>query len=185
MADDFPGDPERNYAVPPDNRFVGGPGLDENCHFGLRNPWRCSFDRTTGDFLIADVGQDTWEEVNFQPVSSSGGDNYGWSVLEGMAHCYNDDPPGICDDFLTGRLHPSDRPGPPRSRLFGNWRLPLPRARLSGPRRHRLLRRFLHGTHLGGDPAKQRAPGKARSCSLPGLPLALLAKTKQGNSSGR
>ena len=100
-GDDFPGDPDRNYAVPPDNPFVGGPGLDEIWAYGLRNPWRCSFDRTTGDFFIADVGQDTWEEVNFQPASSSGGENYGWSVLEGM-HCYNDDPPGSCDDFLNG-----------------------------------------------------------------------------------
>ena len=100
-GDDFPGDPERNYAVPPDNPFVGGPGLDEILAFGLRNPWRCSFDRTTGDFFIADVGQDAWEEVNFQPASSSGGENYGWNVLEGM-HCFDDDPPGSCDDFLNG-----------------------------------------------------------------------------------
>ena len=100
-GDDFPGDPDRNYAVPPDNPFVGGPGLDEIWAYGLRNPWRCSFDRSTGDFLIADVGQDTWEEVNFQPASSTGGENYGWSVLEGM-HCFNDNPPGSCDDFLNG-----------------------------------------------------------------------------------
>ena len=84
-GDDFPGDPNRNYAVPPDNPFVGGPGLDEIWAYGLRNPWRCSFDRVTGDFFIADVGQDTWEEVNFQPAASSGGENYGWSVLEGNA----------------------------------------------------------------------------------------------------
>jgi glucose/arabinose dehydrogenase len=100
-GDDFPGDPERNYAVPPDNPFVGGPGLDEIWAYGLRNPWRCTFDRVTGDFFIADVGQDTWEEVNFQPVSSSGGENYGWNVLEGL-HCFDDDPPGSCDDFLNG-----------------------------------------------------------------------------------
>jgi len=100
-GDDFPGDPDRNYAVPPDNPFLGGPGLDEIWAYGLRNPWRCSFDRTTGDFFIADVGQDTWEEVNFQPASSTGGENYGWSVLEGM-HCFNDNPPGSCDDFLNG-----------------------------------------------------------------------------------
>jgi glucose/arabinose dehydrogenase len=100
-GDDFPGDPDRNYAVPPDNPFVGVPGLDEIWAYGVRNPWRCSFDRVTGDFFIADVGQDTWEEVNFQPAASSGGENYGWSVLEGL-HCYNDDPPGSCDDFLNG-----------------------------------------------------------------------------------
>jgi glucose/arabinose dehydrogenase len=98
-GDDFPGDPDLNYAVPPDNPFVGGPGLDEIWAYGLRNPWRCSFDRTTGDFFIADVGQDTWEEVNFQPASSTGGENYGWSVLEG-ANCYNNN--SLCDDFLNG-----------------------------------------------------------------------------------
>ena len=100
-GDDFPGDPDRNYAVPPDNPFVGGPGLDEIWAYGLRNPWRCSFDRTTGDFFIADVGQDSWEEIDFQPASSTGGENYGWNVLEGL-HCFNDDPPGSCDDFLNG-----------------------------------------------------------------------------------
>jgi glucose/arabinose dehydrogenase len=100
-GDDFPGDPDRNYAVPPDNPFVGGPGLDEIWAYGVRNPWRCSFDRVTGDFFIADVGQDTWEEVNFQPASSTGGENYGWSVLE-ATHCYNDDPPGSCDKFMNG-----------------------------------------------------------------------------------
>jgi glucose/arabinose dehydrogenase len=100
-GDDFPGDPERNYAVPPDNPFVGAPGLDEIWAYGVRNPWRCSFDRVTGDFFIADVGQDTWEEVNFQPAASSGGENYGWNVLEAM-HCFDDDPAGSCDDFLNG-----------------------------------------------------------------------------------
>ena len=100
--DDFPGDPNRNYGVPPDNPFVGHPPtLPEIWAYGLRNPWRCSFDRLTGDFFIGDVGQDTWEEVDFQPAGSSGGENYGWSVLEGM-HCFNDNPPGSCDDFLNG-----------------------------------------------------------------------------------
>jgi glucose/arabinose dehydrogenase len=101
-GDDFPGDPEHNYAVPPDNPFVGQPPtLPEIWAYGLRNPWRCSFDRTTGDFFIADVGQNTWEEVNFQPAASNGGENYGWNVLEGL-HCFDDDPPGSCDDFLNG-----------------------------------------------------------------------------------
>jgi glucose/arabinose dehydrogenase len=100
-GDDFPGDPDRNYAVPPNNPFVGIPGLDEIWAYGLRNPWRCTFDRVTGDFFIADVGQGNWEEINFQPVTSGGGENYGWDVLEGM-HCFEDDPPGSCTDFLNG-----------------------------------------------------------------------------------
>lgn len=101
-GDDFPGDPDRNYAVPPDNPFVTDPdALDEIWAYGLRNPWRCTFDRVTGDFFIADVGQSAWEEINFQPAASGGGENYGWDVLEGM-HCFEDQPPGSCNDFLNG-----------------------------------------------------------------------------------
>jgi len=101
-GDDFPGDPNRNYAVPPDNPFVGNPNaLDEIWAYGVRNPWRCTFDRVTGDFFIADVGQGNWEEINFQPAASTGGENYGWDVLEGM-HCFEDQPSGSCNQFLNG-----------------------------------------------------------------------------------
>jgi glucose/arabinose dehydrogenase len=82
-GDDFPDDDERNYAVPPSNPFVGGAGDDEIWAFGLRNPWRSSFDRATGDLYIADVGQSAREEVNFQPAGSPGGENYGWRCMEG------------------------------------------------------------------------------------------------------
>ena len=81
-SDDFPGDSNRNYAIPPDNPFVGTNGLDEIWAYGLRNPWRCSFDRETADLWIADVGQDVWEEINFQPAASTGGENYGWHCKE-------------------------------------------------------------------------------------------------------
>ncbi len=81
--DDFPGDPDNNYAIPPDNPFVGQSGRDEIWSFGLRHPWRNSFDRHTGDLWIADVGQNAREEVNFQPASSEGGENYGWRLREG------------------------------------------------------------------------------------------------------
>jgi glucose/arabinose dehydrogenase len=101
-GDDFPSDPDRNYAVPPDNPFLGNPdALDEIWAYGVRNPWRCTFDRETGDFFIADVGQGNWEEINFQPAASPGAENYGWDVLEGM-HCFENIPPGICEDFLAG-----------------------------------------------------------------------------------
>jgi glucose/arabinose dehydrogenase len=101
-GDDFPADPERNYAVPPDNPFVGDPnGFDEIWAYGVRNPWRFSFDRLTGDLFIADVGQNAWEEIDFQPAASAGGENYGWDVLEGM-HCFEDQPPGSCTEFLNG-----------------------------------------------------------------------------------
>jgi glucose/arabinose dehydrogenase len=79
---------EDGYTSPPDNPFVNSSegGRDEVWAYGLRNPWRFSFDRLTGDLYIADVGQTTWEEVNFQPAGSSG-ENYGWNVMEGN-HCY-------------------------------------------------------------------------------------------------
>ncbi len=75
--------------IPPTNPFVNAPGArGEIWALGLRNPWRFSFDRATGDLWIGDVGQDNWEEVDYQPAASHGGENYGWHVLEGF-HCYN------------------------------------------------------------------------------------------------
>ncbi|MCZ6836171.1 MAG: PQQ-dependent sugar dehydrogenase [Planctomycetota bacterium] len=77
------------YAIPASNPFVGDPtALDEIWAYGLRNPWRCSFDRQTGDLFIADVGQNIWEEINFQPSTSSGGENYGWRCYE-ATHDFN------------------------------------------------------------------------------------------------
>ena len=76
-----------NYTIPPDNPFVGDGGYrPEIWALGLRNPWRWAFDRLTADLYIADVGQNAWEEVNFQPASSPGGENYGWRSFEGN-HC--------------------------------------------------------------------------------------------------
>ena len=92
-GDDFPDDPDRNYAIPEDNPFADGGGAAEVWAFGLRNPWRNSFDSATGDFYIADVGQARFEEVNWQPASSGGGENYGWVVKEGY-EVRRDDRPG-------------------------------------------------------------------------------------------
>ena len=83
------------YSIPADNPFVGvGAFLDEIWAYGVRNPWRFSFDRATDDLWIGDVGQNAWEEIDFQPAASAGGENYGWRLMEG-AHCYN--PPSNCD----------------------------------------------------------------------------------------
>jgi glucose/arabinose dehydrogenase len=74
----------RNYGIPPGNPFTGAfDGCDEIFHFGLRNPWRFSFDAISSDMYIADVGQNIWEEINFVPDGSAGV-NYGWSCREGM-----------------------------------------------------------------------------------------------------
>jgi glucose/arabinose dehydrogenase len=72
------------YAIPADNpAFTVNPDLaPEVWAWGLRNPWRMSFDRATGDLYMGDVGQNNWEEVNFQPASSAGGENYGWNIFE-------------------------------------------------------------------------------------------------------
>lgn len=85
------------YVIPPDNPFleVGDDFRDEIWDYGVRNPWRWSFDRLNGDLYIADVGQGDWEEVNFEAFNSGGGINYGWRLMEG-AHCY--DPPSGCND---------------------------------------------------------------------------------------
>ena len=87
-ADGFPADPDRNFAIPDDNPFigetVGGEPVDEAIwSYGVRNPWRPSFDRETGDLYIADVGQNAREEINFQSADSDGGENYGWRLREG------------------------------------------------------------------------------------------------------
>jgi glucose/arabinose dehydrogenase len=75
------GDP---YTVPKDNPFAGEKGAKgEIWAYGLRNPWRFTFDRESGDLWIGDVGQNEWEEVDHQPAGSEGGENYGWSLREG------------------------------------------------------------------------------------------------------
>jgi glucose/arabinose dehydrogenase len=74
------------YAIPPDNPFYKSTDtLEEIWALGLRNPWRFSFDRHTGDMYIGDVGQDDWEEIDYQAAAHSGGLNYGWRCLEGSS----------------------------------------------------------------------------------------------------
>jgi glucose/arabinose dehydrogenase len=82
--------PGRQYAIPPDNPFAAGGGLPEIYAFGFRNPWRFSFDLPSGRFFVADVGQDSFEEIDIVQKGS----NYGWNIMEGD-HCFN--PPSGCD----------------------------------------------------------------------------------------
>ncbi len=83
------------YTVPADNPLVGTAGAcDEIWASGLRNPWRFSFDRQTGDMFIGDVGQASWEEIDFQPAASTGGENWGWDCFEGD-HSFADPSPRI------------------------------------------------------------------------------------------
>jgi uncharacterized protein (TIGR03437 family) len=91
---------QARYRIPPDNPFAGGSsGLPEIWAYGLRNPWRFSFDRETHDLWIGDVGQDRAEEIDFAPASSRGGENYGWNLMEGL-QCFR---PGCS---TTGLIQP-------------------------------------------------------------------------------
>ncbi len=84
--------PPVTYTIPITNPFVSNPAFrPEIWALGVRNPWRFSFDRQTRDLYIADVGQNAWEEVDFQAASSLGGENYGWRILEGP-DCFNPNP---------------------------------------------------------------------------------------------
>jgi glucose/arabinose dehydrogenase len=91
------GDP---YTIPADNPFGQvDDTLDEIWALGLRNPWRISFDRQTGDLWIADVGQNEYEEINFEPAGSTGGRNYGWRCYEGNEPFNTQNCPSV--DALT------------------------------------------------------------------------------------
>jgi glucose/arabinose dehydrogenase len=84
--------------APPTNPFVNNPSADPTIWaYGLRNPWRCSFDRAVGDLWIGDVGQGQREEIDFQSLFSPGGENYGWDIMEGTL-CF--EPPEDCDPTL-------------------------------------------------------------------------------------
>ncbi|MBW2288187.1 MAG: PQQ-dependent sugar dehydrogenase [Deltaproteobacteria bacterium] len=94
--------PDSGYAIPDDNPFKGVAGVrDEIWAFGVRNPYRFSFDRDLGDLWLADEGQDLREEINHEPADGPGGNNYGWDVMEGTA-CTS---PGCDDESLTPPYH--------------------------------------------------------------------------------
>ena len=102
---DVMSDPTQPYTIPADNPWVtaqwnGQTVRGEIWALGLRNPWRYSFDAATNDLWIADVGQNTWEEVNFVAAGSAGGLNFGWPIMEGL-HCFQQ---AECD--ATGLVPP-------------------------------------------------------------------------------
>jgi Ca2+-binding RTX toxin-like protein len=134
-GDDFAADPTRNYAIPDDNPFAGAtPGADEIWAYGLRNPWRISFDSATGDLYIGDVGQDLREEVNFEAAGGSGGVNYGWNFREGSVQGPNPppNPPGLTDPVFDyahpfgeaitgGYVYHGPSPGLQGAYFFGDY----------------------------------------------------------------
>jgi glucose/arabinose dehydrogenase len=100
-GDDFPKDEQRNYTAPADNPYVNRTGDDEIFAYGLRSPWKASFDRATGDLWLGDVGEDSREEVDFIGAHSVGGQNFGWRRREGA-----DPTPEVGGTPPPGNVHP-------------------------------------------------------------------------------
>jgi glucose/arabinose dehydrogenase len=98
-----------DYAIPDDNPFVDDANtLDEIWTLGLRNSWRFSFDAQTGDLYIGDVGQDSWEEVNFVPAANKGGQNFEWSLKEGFNNFDTNQPVGPGEMTEPVYVYPHD-----------------------------------------------------------------------------
>jgi glucose/arabinose dehydrogenase len=96
--------PETGYKIPTDNPFIEDKNAKpEIWAYGVRNPWRCSFDRETGDFWIGDVGQNAWEEIDFMPKGKGAGANYGWRLREGL---FATPKPKIGGDLPSGAIEP-------------------------------------------------------------------------------
>ncbi len=102
-------DVDNGGAAPAGNPFIGNPNFDDLIWaYGLRNPWRFSFDRGTGDLYIGDVGQNAREEIDYVPAASAGGENYGWKMMEGF-NCFStancSSPPPCNDTSLVLPVH--------------------------------------------------------------------------------
>lgn len=115
-------DADLPYSIPIDNPFLdpGDLNLDEIWSYGWRNPWRISFDRITGDMWVGDVGQDKWEEVNFEPTGSGGGLNYGWRCKEAFENFNTSGCPGD-SAFIPPVLAYLNPPGQPCASVTGGY----------------------------------------------------------------
>ncbi len=120
------------YVIPASNPFTGSAELDEIWSIGFRNPYRWSFDRDTGDLLIADVGQSSREEVNFESAGSAGGLNYGWNCREGLIN-----GPGNCSGTFVDPVF--------------DYSHSLGRCSITGGYRYRGVESTWYGTYVYGD----------------------------------
>jgi glucose/arabinose dehydrogenase len=109
-----------NYVIPSDNPYTSDPAiLDEIWNLGLRNPFRWSFDRTTGDMWIGDVGQDSKEEIDFRPAGSTGHNNFGWRCMEG--YISNPATPDCTPTDNVFPVYDYDNPNPGSSAVTGGY----------------------------------------------------------------
>jgi glucose/arabinose dehydrogenase len=160
--------PGGGYSIPRGNPFAGEPGRrPEIWAYGLRNPWRFSFDRLTGDFVIGDVGQDQEEEIDFAKRGTGAGANYGWSSFEGD-HRYK---PGAAPHAVRPALVALHRHG--YCAIIGGYVV-----------RDRALR-TLYGRYLYGDDCKPQissvklSAGHARGGRFTGLAVSALSSLGQ------
>jgi glucose/arabinose dehydrogenase len=120
--DAFPAEAMVNYAIPAGNPFAGGAaGDDAVWAYGLRNPFRNSFDRQTGDLWIADVGQGSREEINFEAAPGAGGRNYGWRVFEGTILTPLVGDPAIAGTTAPLLEYPHDGPSSLGDSIIGGY----------------------------------------------------------------
>jgi len=163
--------PGGGYTIPPGNSFANQAGRrPEIWAYGLRNPWRFSFDRTTGDLIIGDVGQDTEEEIDFARSGHGAGANYGWSIFEGDLRYKQGSAPGAIKPVLVARH--SDG----YCAIIGGYVV-----------RDRSLR-ALHGRYLFGDNCKSQinsvrlSGGRARDNHATGLSVSSLSAFGQDDA---
>jgi glucose/arabinose dehydrogenase len=155
---------KKPYTVPRDNPFVGRHGHDEIYAYGLRNPWRFSFDRATGELTIGDVGQDHFEEIDIVPAGKAKGANFGWSAYEGFGRYKG----GVPRRATVGPV--LAYPHGPGCAVTGGYIVRDPRlARLKG---RELVGRYLFGDYCTGKlyslrpPAGDHAAGKDHPIGL-------------------
>lgn len=110
------------YSIPASNPFNGSLSVEnEIWAIGMRNPWRFNFDRCTGDLWIGDVGQDFYEEVDFQPASSTGGENYGWRCREGLHACPTCNTSGCATTGFTDPIYEYQHTNPNGCSISGGY----------------------------------------------------------------
>lgn len=159
-------DGTRPYAIPADNPYVNRPGWrPEIWQLGLRNPWRWSFDRLTGEVWIGDVGEHLWEEIDYLPAAAGGGggNNFGWPIAEGN-HCFP--PASACD--ATGLVAPVlEYPHDPSCSVIGGYVY-------RGRRFPRLDGVYFYGDYCGGWVRSLRRMGDTVVTALPAVASPLL-----------
>ena len=157
------------YGIPADNPFAGAgdPGNlipDEIWALGLRNPWRFSFDRLTGDLFIGDVGQNLFEEIDLRRTGAAAGANLGWKIMEGL-HCFDNGAcpagtPACNDPTLVLPIHEYDHSGSRCSVTGGHF--------YRGSRASELVGRYVFGDYCSGqvNTLRETTPGSWQSAAL-------------------